>query len=51
MAQASLKHKQKNFSRRVTLGIIAHVDSGKTTLAEAMLYQCGSIRRAGRVDH
>ena len=51
MAQASLKHKQKNSSRRVTLGIIAHVDSGKTTLAEAMLYQCGSIRRAGRVDH
>ena len=51
MAQASLKHKQNHSSRRVTLGIIAHVDSGKTTLAEAMLYQCGSIRRAGRVDH
>lgn len=29
----------------------AHVDSGKTTLAEAMLYTCGSIRKLGRVDH
>lgn len=35
----------------LTLGILAHVDAGKTTLAEAMLYQTGSIRTPGRVDH
>ncbi|MGN0255956.1 MAG: NYN domain-containing protein [Chordicoccus sp.] len=33
------------------LGIAAHVDAGKTTLAEAMLYLSGTIRKAGRVDH
>ena len=37
--------------KRTTIGILAHVDAGKTTLAEAILYQCGAIRRAGRVDH
>ena len=33
------------------LGILAHVDAGKTTLAEAMLYTAGAMRRVGRVDH
>ena len=37
--------------KKTVLGICAHVDAGKTTLAEAMLYQCGKIRKAGRVDH
>ena len=37
--------------KRITLGITAHVDSGKTTLAEAMLYRSGMIRRLGRVDN
>ena len=37
--------------KRITLGITAHVDSGKTTLAEAMLFKTGSIRRLGRVDN
>ena len=31
--------------------ILAHVDSGKTTLSEAMLYRAGSIRKLGRVDN
>lgn len=37
--------------KRLTVGILAHVDAGKTTLSEAMLYSCGSIRKIGRVDH
>lgn len=34
-----------------TLGILAHVDAGKTTLSEQLLYQCGVLRSPGRVDH
>ncbi|MBR6360077.1 MAG: TetM/TetW/TetO/TetS family tetracycline resistance ribosomal protection protein [Lachnospiraceae bacterium] len=37
-------------SNRITLGILAHVDAGKTTLAEALLYSCGIIKTPGRVD-
>ena len=37
--------------KRTVTGILAHVDSGKTTLSEAMLYHCGQIRKLGRVDH
>lgn len=37
--------------KRIVLGMTAHVDSGKTTLAEAMLYCSGGIRKLGRVDH
>ncbi len=36
---------------RMVIGILAHVDAGKTTLAEGLLYICGQIRRLGRVDH
>lgn len=36
--------------KNITIGITAHVDSGKTTLAEAMLYVTGQIRKLGRVD-
>lgn len=37
--------------KRLVIGILAHVDSGKTTLSEAMLYRTGEIRTLGRVDH
>lgn len=36
---------------KLVIGILAHVDAGKTTLAEGLLYLCGQIRRLGRVDH
>ncbi|WP_405341831.1 NYN domain-containing protein [Ruminococcus sp.] len=37
--------------KKAVIGILAHVDSGKTTLSEAMMYVSGNIRRLGRVDH
>lgn len=37
--------------KKLTIGILAHVDSGKTTLTEALLYKTGEIRNLGRVDH
>lgn len=36
--------------KRITAGIVAHVDAGKTTLSEALLYGSGAIRKLGRVD-
>lgn len=38
-------------NKRITLGILAHVDAGKTTLSESLLYSCGAIRKLGRVDN
>ena len=40
------EHKEK-----LVIGILAHVDAGKTTLAEGILYLCGKLRKLGRVDH
>ena len=37
--------------KNICIGILAHVDAGKTTLSEALLYRAGAIRRLGRVDH
>lgn len=37
--------------KRLTIGILAHVDAGKTTLCEAMLYTAGALKKLGRVDH
>ena len=37
--------------KKIVLGILAHVDAGKTTLSEGMLYLSGSLRKLGRVDH
>ncbi len=42
----AIKHK-----KHISAGLLAHVDAGKTTLAEGILYRSGSIRRLGRVDH
>ena len=36
--------------KNLTIGLLAHVDAGKTTLAEALLYTAGKIRKPGRVD-
>ena len=37
--------------KRLVVGLLAHVDSGKTTLAEGLLYRGGVLRKLGRVDH
>lgn len=36
---------------KIVIGILAHVDAGKTTLSEALLYTTGTLRKLGRVDH
>ena len=38
-------------AEKLTVGLAAHVDAGKTTLSEAMLFLSGAVRRQGRVDH
>ena len=42
---------EKKSTKHICVGLLAHVDAGKTTLAESILYTCGQIRRLGRVDH
>ena len=37
--------------RKITIGILAHVDAGKTTLSEALMYTSGNLKKLGRVDH
>ena len=37
--------------KKLVMGILAHVDAGKTTLSEALLYHSGAVRKLGRVDH
>lgn len=37
--------------KHIVMGIVAHVDAGKTTLSESLLYTCGTVRKLGRVDH
>ncbi len=41
----------ENRKKHICIGLVAHVDAGKTTLSEALLYQTGQIRSLGRVDH
>ena len=43
--------KPKTEKKNMCVGLLAHVDAGKTTLAESILYLSGAIRRLGRVDH
>ena len=38
-------------ARRLCVGLLAHVDAGKTTLSEGMLYRAGRLKKLGRVDH
>ena len=38
-------------ARSIVVGLAAHVDAGKTTLSESMLFMSGAVRRQGRVDH
>ena len=38
-------------AENLTVGLAAHVDAGKTTLSEAMLFLSGTVRKQGRVDH
>lgn len=42
---------QQDKHMHITIGLLAHVDAGKTTLSEQLLYRGGAIRNAGRVDH
>ncbi len=44
------EQQEKKPVKRICAGLLAHVDAGKTTLSEAMLYTAGAIRRLGRVD-
>ena len=37
--------------KNLTVGVLAHVDAGKTTLSEAILYRSGQLKTPGRVDH
>ena len=37
--------------KKIVAGILAHVDSGKTTLSEALMYCSGNLSKLGRVDH
>ena len=41
----------KQPSKRICTGLLAHVDAGKTTLSEALLFSSGMLKKLGRVDH
>ena len=43
--------KRGEIVENIVMGILAHVDAGKTTLSEGMLYLSGTVRKLGRVDH
>lgn len=45
------ENKPMKHRKHISAGLLAHVDAGKTTLSESILYTCGAIRKMGRVDH
>ncbi len=45
------ENKPQKPAKHICVGLLAHVDAGKTTLSESILYLCGNIRKPGRVDH
>jgi len=47
----TLENKPIKYRKHISVGLLAHVDAGKTTLAEGMLYTCGRLKKLGRVDH
>ncbi|RGC77156.1 translation factor GTPase family protein [Faecalimonas umbilicata] len=51
MSEDREKNTAKEPSDHICIGLLAHVDAGKTTLSESMLYLSGRIRQQGRVDH
>lgn len=51
MGETSENKPEYKYKKHICAGILAHVDAGKTTLAEGILYRSGSIRKLGRVDH
>ena len=42
---------ENKYKKQICVGILAHVDAGKTTLSEGMMYLTGNLRKIGRVDH
>lgn len=51
MEDTSENKKNSNLKKRINIGLLAHVDAGKTTLSESILYLTGKIRNLGRVDN
>ena len=51
MGEQAEENKPQKRAKHICAGLLAHVDAGKTTLAEGILYTCGQIRKLGRVDH
>ncbi|MED9933113.1 MAG: GTP-binding protein, partial [Catenibacillus sp.] len=46
-----MSRQQEEVKKHICAALLAHVDAGKTTLSESILYTTGSIRKPGRVDH
>lgn len=51
MGEQAERNKSQKPAKHICAGLLAHVDAGKTTLSESILYLCGNIRKPGRVDH
>ncbi len=51
LAKEAFGNRGGHIVKQTAIGILAHVDSGKTTLSEALLYCTGNLQKLGRVDH